>query len=459
MRVVHVASEHAAIAHSGGLGEVVAALAAAQARQGAEVRVIVPSTRPAAAKLDGALRPGPEVWLPWAPARFRIRRKEISGTAVDLLFEPALFDRDHLYGPPGEDYSDNPVRFSAFCRAVTEIVTGPDAPDVVHLHDWHAGLVAAMLHGRSSRPATVFTVHNPAYQGDFPTDASVLTALGSDHLGVDGVVHNGRISPLKAGVQLADIVATVSPTHAEELLDPRYAFGLEGTYQWRSSSLHGVLNGIAPNGLALSARGRRARRRTLCRALGLALPKRPLLGVVSRLTWQKGIDLLAGALPFALERGAAAIVLGEGDPDLAAEVRALQKRHPAQVAFVEGFHPALADRLFGACDFVCIPSRYEPCGLVQMHAMRKGALPLARRTGGLADTITDVDDGGFGILFDDPTIESLRRALERAFKLLRNSAALATARRLAKAQDFGWEGPAARYLDLYTEAVSIRDRS
>jgi starch synthase len=458
MRVVHVAAEHAAFAHSGGLGEVVAALAAAQARQGAEVRVLVPSSRPAADRVDGDLRPGPEVWLPWAPARFSSRRAEIEGTSVDLLFEPALFDRDHLYGLPGGEYSDNPVRFTAFCRAVADIVTGPAAPDVVHLHDWHSGLVAPMLSGRSDRPATVFTVHNPAYQGDYPADAAVLTALAAEHLGVDGVMHNGRISPLKAGVQIADIVATVSPTHARELLDPRYAFGLEGAYQWRSKSLHGVINGIAPNGPALSASGRRARRRTLCRSFGLTPPKGPLLGVVSRLTWQKGIDLLAAALPFALDRGAAAIILGAGDAELATELRALQRRHPAQVAFVEGFKPVLADRLFGACDFVCIPSRYEPCGLVQMHAMRKGALPLARRTGGLADTIADVDEGGYGILFDDPTIESLRQALERAFDLLGNPNDLAAARRLAKEQDFGWEGPAGRYIELYEEAMRVRDR-
>jgi len=419
----------------------------------------VPATRPILARLDGELRPGPEIWLPWSTARFRMRRVEIEGTAVDLLFEPALFERDHLYGPPGEEYSDNPVRFTAFCRAVAEIVAGPDAPDIVHLHDWHAGLVPAMLKGRPSRPATVFTVHNPAYQGDFSMDAAVLTDLGAHHLGIDGVVHDGRISPLKAGVQLADIVATVSPTHASELLDPRYAFGLEGTYRWRAGSLHGVLNGIPPNGLSFSSTGRRARRRTLCRAHGLALPAGPLFGVVGRLTWQKGIDLLIAALPSALERGAAAFVLGTGDPDLARELRALKQRHRKQVVFVEGFEPALATRLFGACDFVCIPSRYEPCGLVQMHAMRKGAVPLARRTGGLADTIVDIDDGGFGILFDEATVGALEEALGRACDLFDHPRAQAAARRLARAQDFGWEGPAERYLALYAEAMRIRDRS
>ncbi|MGM0577046.1 MAG: glycogen synthase [Myxococcota bacterium] len=458
--VVHVAAEHADLLHTGGLGEVMAGLPAAQVEEGAVVRVVLPGYRAAQESVEGARRPGPEVHMPWGPARFDEVRFVRDGVEIVLLAEPAWFDRPHAYGPPGTAYSDNPVRFAAFSRAVAAWIAEQDAPpDVVHVHDWHAGLVAPLLEAAGVRIPVVCSVHNLAYQGAFPTDALPITGLPPEYLRMDGILHHDAINPLKAGLQFADVLATVSPTYARELTSDEGGWDLAPLFRWRREHLVGIVNGIRPPGPRPKPEGLAARRRDLCESLGIASPTDgPLFGMVSRLTGQKGVDLFVEAAPRWIEAGCGAVILGSGERRLADGLRRLARAHPDRVAFVNDFDPGLAARIYAGVDVVCVPSRFEPCGMVQLHAMYAGAVPLVRRTGGLADTVRDVEDGGWGFVFEAPTPEALSEAMGRAQGLWRDGEPWAEVRARAMARPVGWREPARRYLDLYESLAPARPR-
>lgn len=477
MRVLFVTSELAPLAKTGGLGDVAAALPAALRAAGVDARVILPGY-PAALAGAGHFAPAvPGIALPGGhhgTIRLGTGPAEVP---LYLLDAPSLFDRHGgLYGPPGGgDWPDNHVRFAALGFAAAAIGRDGAAgwrPDVVHCHDWQAGLAPAYLElaGRG-RTATVMTIHNLAYQGQFSPHLFGALGLPEAMYSIDGVEYYGGIGFLKAGLYYADRLTTVSPTYAEEIQTAEQGMGLDGLLRTRAGVLTGIINGIdtaiwdpaqdpflpAPYGPA-NLRGKSFDKAELRSELGLApIPGAPLFGIVSRLTWQKGVDLVCGAFP-ALERaGAQLVVLGSGDGDLEASLADAAAQRPGRVAVRIGFDEGLAHRIQAGADVVLVPSRWEPCGLTQLSALRYGALPLVRRAGGLADTVTDLADrGGTGFLFDHAFVADLDIAIRRAASHYPRRAAWRAAQRRAMARDVSWAEPARRYAALYRDAIAAR---
>lgn len=462
MSVVHIAGEHADYAHTGGLGEVLAGLTRAQAQLGSRVTVILPGYAEALARFDGERRGNVEVELPWGVASFAVFKKKVDGVFVEMLAEPAFFGRPGLYGPPeGGAYSDNPVRYTAFGRAALEraLYTGGGPPDVLHGHDWHAGLAVAAAGRRWPRPALLMTVHNLAFQGAFSARAFEITGLAREALDIDGVLHMGQVNPLKAGLQHADLLTTVSPTYARELCTPEGGWSLHGLFRWRGDRLVGITNGVDAPSERPKPSERPAFRAALCEELGLEAPSGPLFAMTSRLSSQKGVDLLIEALPPVLSRGAAAIVLGTGDAALTAALRELHETFPKRFAFVERFDPELADRVHRGVDAVVVPSRFEPCGTAQLHGMARGALPVVRRTGGLADTVRDLGEGGWGFVFDAPTAGALEAALVRVAEVHdRDPDAWRLAQRRGLERPVGWDAAARAYDAAYRKALELKPK-
>lgn len=459
LTIAHIASEHADFVYTGGLGEVLAGLPEAQAAHGHAVTVILPGTPHALERLDVTRTFEVTIELPWGPARFVAHVGQHRGTRVVLLAEPALFGRASLYGTP-EPFSDNAVRFTAFARAAAVVAS---QAQIAHLHDWHAGLAAPLLTALHpaprARPRVVFTVHNLAFEGAFGRAAFGLTGLPESAASIEGVLHHGRVSALKAGLQFADLLTTVSPNYAAELQTEAFGWSFTGLLRHRRADLVGIVNGLRAlptTDPRPAAKPRPERLRDLAAELGLRppAPGRICFGMVSRLTLQKGVDLVIEALPAAFADGHSAVILGSGDTALMSSLRALQAHHPGHLAFIDEFDPALADRIFRGADVILVPSRFEPCGLVQLHAMRAGALPLVRKTGGLADTVRDVGAGGWGFVFDG---DALGAAIARAGAFFEHPEAVAAARARGAAIDVGWDGPArayeAHYRALYERAA------
>jgi starch synthase len=474
VRIVHVASEVAPWAQTGGLGQVVGALPAALAAGGADVTVVAPLHRGVRGKAEAAGAPlvdaGIEVAVPLSGAAVRGRCFETRSGAARVLFVdcPLLYDRAGLYGDGGVDFPDNPFRFAFLAGAALEasarLPGGP--PDVVHCHDWQTGLLPVYLAGAASRPRTVFTIHNLAFQGLF--DGGLVAALGlpADGFALDGFEFFGKLSTLKAGCAFADAVTTVSPTYAHEITTPQHGAGLDGFFRHRGGVI-GILNGIDTAAwdpatdpvieATYSAGhlvGKAACRWELGDEMGLS-PGGVMLGVVSRLTEQKGVDLIVELAVQLPELGARLVVLGSGDRELEDRLRGLAAAMPEHVAVRFGFDEALARRIFAGCEGLLMPSRFEPCGLAQMQAMRYGALPIVNPVGGLADTVDDPgDDGlregqGTGFHMDRPDLRGLVRAVSRAVALHRDAAGWSRAVAAAMARDWSWQAPAERYLDLY----------
>ncbi|MBK0397840.1 glycogen synthase GlgA [Limibaculum sp. M0105] len=472
MRVLFAASECVPFVKTGGLADVVGALPAALAAEGVEVRVLLPGYGPVMAALEGAATLGP-IETPGGPARLVVGRA--AGLDVVALDAPALFDRPG--GPysdtAGRDWPDNHLRFAALSHAAAALAQGADRdwrPDVLHLHDWQTGLAPVYLHQRTGpRPATVLTIHNVAFQGLFP--ASVIGPLGLDRSGFaqDGYEFWGKVGFLKGALVHADRITTVSPTYARELMTPEFGMGLDGLLRHRRTVVSGILNGIDTRAWdpetdpalprpysARAMAGKAAARRALERRLGLAagMPG-PLLAVVSRLTEQKGLDLLAEVLPRFLARGGRLALLGTGATGLEAAFRAQAEADPDRVAVVIGFDEALAHLIFGGADAICIPSRFEPCGLTQLYGLRYGCLPVVARTGGLADTVIDANPAALatgvatGIQFAPVTAAALGDALDRLCDLWADRPAWRRTMRRAMGQPVGWEVSAAAYRALY----------
>lgn len=336
------------------------------------------------------------------------------------FLEDALYDRDALYG-----YADDPARFARLCRAATALA---DDFDVVHLHDWQAALTAMYLNGH--RPC-VQTIHNLAYRGDCAMSWADTLGVPDALRRFDGLEFHGRLALLKAGLTLADRITTVSPTYAREILGEPGGHGLSGALRWRRDILSGVLNGLDAAAWPLPAT-QPTRDGTHC-------------VVISRAAHQKGLDLVIESVDALVEAGARLSVLTSGDADLEAGMRIAAARHPGRVEVTIGFDVERARALYAAADFVLVPSRFEPCGLTQMIAMRYGAIPIVRRTGGLADT---VQDGVTGLAFDMPTADALTRTVRRALAL--TPAERARMQASCAAVDWSWDRSARTYLDVYS---------
>jgi starch synthase len=479
MRILHVSAELYPWVKSGGLGDVAAALPPALTALGVDARLLLPGF---AGFLDAFvdLTDVARLRTPFASERVRIALGGLPGTDrfAYLVDHPAFYDRpgNPYAGPDGNDWPDNHRRFGLFGWAAAELARGADRhwrPDILHCHDWHGGLAPAYI--AASPPAgdpvsTVFTVHNLAYRGLFSGTAFPELALPSEFFSIDGVEFYGQVSFLKAGLFYSDRLTTVSPTYAREIQTPDFGWGLEGLLRSRGQVLSGILNGVDPAiwdprhdpnlprayGVEDAQAGKRAAKRALQSRLGLAERQdAPLCGVVSRLTWQKGLDLLLSTVPELVASGGQLAVLGSGDGDLEQGFAAAASAYRGRVAVELGYDEALAHRIFGGADLVLLPSRFEPCGLTQLYALRYGALPLVRRVGGLADTVVDAtavtlaDATATGFAYDEETPAALLAAVGRASGLMREPGIWRRMIRRAMTRDFSWDAAARQYLALY----------
>ncbi|MBN9028128.1 MAG: glycogen synthase GlgA, partial [Rhizobiales bacterium] len=425
----------------------------------------------------------PEVVHPFAGLfgrAARLLKAHAAGLDLLVLDAPHLFDRpgNPYVDAGGKDWLDNPLRFAALSRVAAEIGQGlvPKLkPDVIHAHDWQTGLTAAYLR-YSDRPAvpTVMTVHNLAFQGQYGRDLLPALGLPAHAYAIDGVEYYGTIGFLKAGLQLSDRITTVSPTYAAEIRTPEGGMGLDGLLRARGNAVSGILNGIdtgvwnpaddpriaAPFDLARLA-GRAANKKALQQKLGLDVdPNALIFGVVSRLSWQKGLDLLLERLPALLGAGGQLALLGSGEPGLANGFAAATTLHRGRVGMLNGYDEELAHLIQAGSDVILVPSRFEPCGLTQLCALRYGALPLVSRVGGLADTVIDANEValaagvGTGIQFNPVSGDALEGAILRIAALWRDRPSWKKLQKNAMKTDVSWTRPAAAYARLYRDLAA-----
>ncbi|MCX7326695.1 MAG: glycogen synthase GlgA [Hyphomicrobiales bacterium] len=466
--VLAVTSEIFPLVKTGGLADVAGALPGALANEGVAVTTLVPGY-PAVLAVLGKARPVLDITdLFGGPAR--LLRGKASGLDLLALDAPHLYARDGnpYLGPDGRDWPDNARRFAALSAMAAAIGRGAVKgyrPRLVHAHDWQAGLTAAYLyHGGPNPPPSVFTVHNLAFQGQFPASLLPILGLPASGFRFDGFEHHGAIGYLKAGLQLASHVTTVSPTYANEIRTEAGGMGFDGLLRYRGASLSGILNGIdiaiwnpetdpliAAPFSADNLKGRAACRAAIQQRFGLAPDRKALLfGVVSRLSWQKDLDLLADALDDLLALGAQLVLLGAGEPALEQRFRQAADLHPGRIGVRVGYDEALAHQIQAGVDALIVPSRFEPCGLTQLCALRYGTVPVVSRVGGLADT---VEDGITGVVFDALTADGLRGALRRTADLFATPRRFAALGRAGMGRDVSWHGPARQYADLYRALV------
>lgn len=475
LRVLQVASEIFPLVKTGGLADVVGALPGALAEEGIELRTLVPAY-PAVRAALGRSRPLLTFDdLFGGPAH--VVSAEIDGSRLFALDAPHLYDRpgNPYLGPDGADWPDNAFRFAGLARVGAEIGRGALAsfqPDIVHGHDWQAGLTPVYLrYGPSGGAPCVLTIHNLAFQGQFSRALLHPLGLPPESWSVDGVEYYGMLGFLKAGLQFADRITTVSPTYAAEILTPEQGMGLDGLLRARAGALTGILNGIDTTvwdpahdphlAAPFDARRLKARARNksaLQRRLGLAEDVRaPLFGVVSRLSWQKGLDLLLECLPVLTGTGGQLALLGSGDAAIEAAFSAAAAMAPSQVACVVGYDEGLAHLIQGGADAILVPSRFEPCGLTQLCALRYGAVPIVARVGGLADTVIDANPMALtagvatGVQFAPVTATALAGAIRRALALWERPALWTMLRKNGLRADLSWSRPAAAYAALYRE--------
>lgn len=471
MRVLSVAAELFPYVKVGGLGDVMAALPKALRSHGADVRLMMPAWPVLLESIPGLKPVKSHADLMQAgPARILLGEAE-GGVPIYLVDLPGLFDQE---GGPYADWERAHRRFAALSWAAADLARNGDgqgwSADILHAHDWQAGLAPAYLAlGGGPRPRTLTTIHNIAYQGNFPPGVLGEVWLPPEAYAVEGAEFMGRLSYMKAGLYYADRIGTVSPTYAWEIQQPGGGRGLEGLLASRARDLSGILNGIDtdlwnpatdPHLLVGYDRDGLERRILNTAALRMELgleenPVAPLFGVVSRLDAIKGLDLVLPNLDHLVELGAQFALLGSGDPSLEKAFQMAAERHPGRIAVRLGYNEGLAHRMYAGLDVLMVPSRAEPCGLTQMYAFRYGCLPLVRRTGGLADTVVDAEDhDGNGFLFGPEDPWDLGQAVDRACAVFKGDAAWWREMQLrGMSLDHGWEVSAGRYLDLFQDML------
>lgn len=480
LKVLFASSEFHPIAATGGLGEVCASLPVALRAFGCECRVIIPGYRNVRDTLRLTRLPGPLRVPGWSDPIEVLRGDLDSGIPVYVVDIPELFNRPGgLYtAAGGGEWPDNAFRFGVFSRAVAALASGAAPaewlPDLVHCHDWQTGLIPALLHALPLRPATIFTIHNLAYQGLCDRATFLRLELPPALWHPDALEFYGQCALIKGGIRFADAVTTVSPTYAREIQTLEFGNGLDGLLRARAPVLSGILNGIdyrqwnPATDRFLTQRydaerldQKSANKQQLQREFGLAVePDALLLGSVTRLTDQKGIDLAIDAFTqLALELPIQLAVLGTGEPELEAALRELMRAQPTRVAVRFGYDEALAHRVIAGLDALLMPSRFEPCGLTQLCSQRYGTPPIARRTGGLADSVDDAHNGGppagtTGFLFNEVSTTDLAGAIRRAYRWYRDPASWRALQGAGMARDFSWSASAALYRDTYRRLLS-----
>lgn len=472
MRVLYVSTEVFPALKTGGLADVNGALPAALARLGADVRLLLPGFPQLLAALQGRA-PVADLGPAFGAPAASLIRGTLNGVTVYLIDAPHYYARG---GNPyttadGVDWPDNHLRFALLGAIAARLgdrslpVEDDWLPDIVHGHDWHAGLVPAYVAARGGeRPGTVFTIHNLSFQGLFPAETFGALQLPAHFFAIEGLEFYGKVNFMKAGIHFADRVTTVSPTYAREIQTPEQGCGLDGLLRSRAGVVSGILNGVDPaewnpaSDRRIAARydcrhpeGKARCRAALQEELGLATDATgPIVGVVSRLTTQKGLDLLLGALARLLAGGGQLALLGSGALDLERGFVAAAAAHPRAVAVRIGYDEGLAHRIVAGADVIAVPSRFEPCGLTQMYGLAYATLPLVRKVGGLADTVRDAAlAGGTGFVFEPASVEAMTRGIDRVIAGWKDQRHWAQLKEAAMRSDFSWEPSARRYLELY----------
>jgi starch synthase len=479
IEVLSIVSEIFPLVKTGGLADVAGALPRALAPFGVSMRTLIPGYPSVTSRLESGrvVAELPDYF--GGPARLIAGRTE--GLDIIVLEAPHLFDRpgNPYLDPTGVDWSDNWQRFAALSFAGYELGRGLVEgyhPQILHSHDWQAGLVPAYVAFNAPiRPKTVITVHNLAFQGIFGWD--IFPTLRLDQRAADegAIEFYGNISFLKGGLQCADAITTVSPTYAHEISTAAYGMGLEGLLRARSEVLHGILNGIdtgdwnpgadpaLPASYGASTTHLRAvNKAALAEAFGLEQGPGPLFGVVSRLTWQKGMDMLVDTADELVARGGRLVVLGSGDAELENALKGAAMRHPGKVAVITKYDERLSHLVQGGADVMVVPSRFEPCGLTQLYGLRYGCVPLVSRVGGLADTLIDANEAAVeagvatGIVFSPATQEALAEAIRRAIALFGREKVWRKMQRRGMKSEVSWEASAEKYADLYSNLLGMK---
>jgi len=475
-RILFATSEVHPLIKTGGLADVSASLPAALQELGQDVRLLIPGYNQV---LDGLIKKKTVATFSVFPGQPEVKLLSavmpITNVPVYVLDAPEYYCRApgpyqyHL----GGDWPDNPIRFGILAKVAAMIGSASSPIDwqaeLVHCNDWQTGLIPAYLQmEKGERAKSVMTIHNIAFQGNFDRDWSKPLGIPASMFNMHGVEFHGNLSFLKSGLQYADRIVTVSPTYAHEIQATEMGYGMQGLLTTRKADVSGILNGIDENewnaatdkhlevhydesDLTKKTQGKLA----LQKRLGLEVNEHvPLLGVVSRLTYQKGLDLLLECLPTLLDNGAQLVVLGSGDAEFERRYQLLAQRYVGRVSVTIGFDEPLSHQIMAGADIFLMPSRFEPCGLNQMYGMRYGTPPLVRRTGGLADSVTNANlDGGTGFVFDDPGVQALQQTIKWAIECYRDPNTFRRIQLNGMRSDVGWRHSAQLYLDLYNSIL------
>jgi starch synthase len=483
MKILMAASESVPLAKTGGLGDVVGALSGALAARGVEAAVVLPTYR---SILEGGFslqETGIEIDTALGAERVKgtvLKTTLESGVAVYGIRQDRYFRRPQLYGTPQGDYPDNAERFAFFSKAALQLARKTGPWDLIHCHDWQTALIPALKKLDAASPPearkckTVLTIHNLAFQGNFSMAASNLLNLEARYLTPEYLEFYGRVNFLKGGILFADALTTVSRKYAREILTPEYGCGLEGVLSARERDLRGILNGvdyrewnpatdpyIKENYRPADLSGKQACKKDLQEIFQLP-PKAatPLIGIVSRLTDQKGIDIILQAIEDLFSMNLQIVILGAGDEKYQPLLADLPGARRGKIGVKIGFDEALAHKIEAGADMFLMPSKYEPCGLNQIYSLKYGTVPIVRATGGLDDTIEDYDPiggTGNGFKFAEYSASALLNAVKRADAVYRDKKAWRQLVANGMAADFSWEKPAEEYLALYRKLVEGED--
>lgn len=477
MRVLFCAPEVVPLAKTGGLADVAGALPLALAERGVDVRLAMPRYRSVSAA--GAKHLG-SVTVSVGADRVEgiVSEMSLPGSRVPvwLIDQPRYFDREGLYGDGGKDFPDNLSRFAFFSRAVLEWLGRQKwQPDVIHCHDWQTALIPVMIKvEHSARVATIFTIHNLAYQGLFPPEQFTITGLPSSLFTMRGLEYWGQINLLKGGLYFSDVLTTVSETYAREIQTEEFGAGLDGVLRDRRDDLFGILNGvdysqwdpsvdtlIAAKYSAKDLNGKRTCKADLQRTFKLPEdPNVPLVGMVTRLADQKGLDLVAAVITQVLDLGVQFVLLGTGDPRYHRLFEELAARQSSRVGVLLGFNNKVAHQIEAGSDMFLMPSRYEPSGLNQLYSLRYGTIPIVRRTGGLADSIVDATHEALqrgtanGFVFEAYEPQALLQTIQRAIRTFKDKRTWDALQKTGMRADFSWGRSADRYVELYEKAAA-----
>ena len=481
LKVLIASSEMVPYAKTGGLADVAGALPKVLGKMGLDVRAVMPLYKSIDRKEFKLKKTGEHFFVPIAGEMVEVglwSTKDAESKITTYFIEcDRYFDRNEMYQENGVDYPDNDERFALFSRAVIEMLKVAEfKPDIIHCNDWQTGLIPAYLKvlyqddDFYKNISTVITIHNIAYQGLFHHMTMEKIGLPWEIFNAHGVEFWGHVNYLKAGLVYADVINTVSETYAREIQSSdEFGKGLEGLLKYRSEDVFGILNGIdyeiwnpAADGFIASnfehkdLRSKNRCKKALQREQELATDNMPMIGLISRLTDQKGFDLIAGALDQIMDMNLQFVVLGTGDPEYHKLLGEMAEKYKGKMSVTLGFDNPLAHKIYAASDIFLMPSLFEPCGLGQMIALRYGSLPLVHKTGGLADTITDFDEDpllGNGFSFTEYTVDALVDAVKRSLELYSNKRKWNSIVKNCMQQDFSWKKSAEKYTELYEKVM------